>query len=609
MSHNALNDSVEVPSVSIKIYVKSRLEYSTELTSSLQLGRQQTDEAAPFTRIGDRVVIAELAEKDISREHLLLELLADGTIRVTNLSKVNTVLIGADQVLPPVESRAVSVGTLLTLFGRVIQLVGKRSASETGIFESFSHKTTPPGGAPSTVSSIVDVLASRRSTRDNEFLLRGLHVVTSLFQLTTNPSEFFPLAAQAMVNVVELENAAALEWTGTEWRVLSFSARSGAKSPPPGWEPSRSILQNVRDEKRTFWRVPDVKAGQVPSLVDVQAVVATPILDREGEIIGALYGDRRRSVSGEFALGISEVEAVLVELLTSSVAAGLARVEQELAAVRARVLFEQFFTAELARELETHPDLLLGKDMEVTLMFCDIRGLSHVSERLGPRLTIDWINDVMGSLSGCVAEQHGVVLDTLGDGFSAMWGAPVERPDHADMACQSALQILEQLPALNRRWQNAIDRPLDVGIGIHTGVARVGNIGSERKFQYGPLGKTVDVARRAQQATGPLKTSVLITGATAATTKSDYPVRRLCRVDVDPLGAQLDLLELVQHAPDDWPALKQRYESALESFERQDLPTATRLLAKILSEHPNDRAALRLLAQINDSLSPSGWSF
>ncbi len=590
--------------ISVKVYVNSRLEYSTNLTGRLELGRQQAGEIPPFTRLNDRVVIAGLEEKDISRRHVLLELQKDGAVRVTNQSEVNTILIGGDDVLDPGGNRVVSDSALITLFGRIIQLSSNRSQ---GILESFAHKTTPPGAARGDASAIVDLLASRRSVEDDKFLLHGLHAVTSLFQLTVKEGDFYPLAAKAMIDVVQLENAAALVWQEPQWQVISFCSDSddGANE----WEPSRSILQNVREGKRTFWRVPSVAAGEAPSLVDVRAVVAAPILNCDGEVVGALYGDRRRPISGAAGVRISETEAVLVELLSSGVAAGLARIEQERAAVKARVLFEQFFTADLARELESHPELLLGKDIEVTLMFCDIRGFSRVSEKLGPRLTLDWINDVKRTFSDCVLERNGVLIDTLGDEFSAMWGAPVDRPVHADLACSAAIRILEELPALNRRWQSAIDPPIDVGIGIHTGVARVGNIGSERKFQYGPLGSTVDIARRAQRATAPLKARVLITQATSIALSSDYPLRRLCRVELDDTGEFLDLIELVQHAPDDWAVLKQRYESALDSYERGDLPTATRLLAKILSDHPNDRAALRLMAEINSALSSSGWSF
>src|SRR5260370_351906 len=140
---------------------------------------------------------------------------------------------------------------------------------------------------------------------------------------------------------------------------------------------------------------------------------------------------------------------MLVELLAGSVAAGLARVEREREALAMRVQFEQFFTPELARELAAHPDLLLGRDREVSLLFCDIRGFSRISKHLGPAATMEWIGDVMGALSECVLAECGVLVDYIGDELVAMWGAPENQPDHPARACRAALAMLDELPKLN----------------------------------------------------------------------------------------------------------------------------------------------------------------
>src|SRR5262249_37866404 len=159
-----------------------------------------------------------------------------------------------------------------------------------------------------------------------------------------------------------------------------------------------------------------------------------------GQVIGALYGDRRqrpgadlgprsgerkdssglRSLSPPQEESISEAEAMLVELLTRGVAAGLARVEQEQAALAARVRFEQFVTPELAIQLAANPDLLKGRDAEVSILFCDIRGFSRVSERVGPARTVEWVSDIMETLSDCVLAQEGVLVDYIGDELIAM---------------------------------------------------------------------------------------------------------------------------------------------------------------------------------------------
>jgi adenylate cyclase len=160
----------------------------------------------------------------------------------------------------------------------------------------------------------------------------------------------------------------------------------------------------VSQEKKTFWEVPG-PSHAVASLLQVDAIVAAPILDRNGAVIGALYGDRRQASASTSTVPITELDAMLVELLARGVAAGLARLEQEQEAMAARVRFEQFFSPELSRQLTLQPDLLNGRDEEVSILCCDIRGFSRICEKLGPGRTIEWINHALEEFSDCVRGQ------------------------------------------------------------------------------------------------------------------------------------------------------------------------------------------------------------
>ena len=473
--------SAPTASFTVNVYVKTERVYSTELSGKLELGRQRPGEEGPYARTGKRLVIARLEENKISRQHVLLEVSSE-QVRLTNQSQVNTVLLGSDGVVGPGESRLVVPPLLLRLADRAIQIEARPTEGPAGVLESFSHQTIPPGELAST-GSLADLLSVRRSSDETEYLLRGFHATIGLFQLAGNSADFFSMAARAMIDIVGLEVAAALTWHDGEWNAESICERQAASSDGLSeWVPSRTILQQVREKRRTYWEVPGVE--HTASLMDVKALVAAPILNRKAEVIGALYGDRRCSPTGEIDLGITEIEAILVELLSTNVAGGLARLEQEQAAVSARVLFEQFFTPELTKQLEVQPDLLQGRDMEVTLLICNVRRFSEVSEQLGARLTLDWINDVMGTLSGCVADQQGVLVDNLGDELVGMWGAPVAHANHAELACQAAVQMYHELPALNRRWQDVLRLPINLGIGIHAG----GKHRIDSQIQVRPVG-------------------------------------------------------------------------------------------------------------------------
>src|SRR5207302_9327692 len=116
-----------------------------------------------------------------------------------------------------------------------------------------------------------------------------------------------------------------------------------------------------------------------------------------------------------------------------------------------------------------------GREEEVTLLFCDIRGFSRISDNLGPAKTVRWISAALEMLSECVLHHNGVVVDYQGDQVAAMWGAPEKQQDHAERACLAALEMLARLPELNQVWEPVIGAQTEVGIGINSGPARVGN--------------------------------------------------------------------------------------------------------------------------------------
>jgi len=265
--------------------------------------------------------------------------------------------------------------------------------------------------------------------------------------------------------------------------------------------------------------------------------------------------------------------------------------------------FQQFFPPQLARQFARHPDLrdLEGKFAEVSLLFCDIRGFSSISERLGPRETVGWLRGVMSELSGCVIDNGGVLVDYAGDELMAMWGAPTEVPDHAERACVTALEMLTRIPALNQTWSGIIGAETNFGIGINTGKALVGNIGTDRKFKYGPLGNAVNLASRVQGVTKKLKTNLLITEATRkALPSSSFAgrIRRICKVRVVNIDEPVELYEITDRCGDDWDLLRDKYEEALSSFEEGKVTEAIALLGNVLALHPADGPTFQLLNRI-----------
>jgi adenylate cyclase len=179
----------------------------------------------------------------------------------------------------------------------------------------------------------------------------------------------------------------------------------------------------------------------------------------------------------------------------------------------------------------------------------------------------------------------------------AMWGAPVALPDHGARACRAALAMQARLPDLNERWGCELCEPLMLGVGLNSGLARVGNIGSPHKFKYGPLGNSVNLASRVQGATKYLKTPVLLTRAVRDQLDASFAVRRLCRVRVVNIHEPVELYELAPGNRPEWAELRGQYEAALEKFESGNVRTAVRILANVHSENPEDGPTMVLLSR------------
>jgi len=263
--------------------------------------------------------------------------------------------------------------------------------------------------------------------------------------------------------------------------------------------------------------------------------------------------------------------------------------EQELA---------QFFTPKLARHLLRHPEILAtGRSTEVSVLFCDIVGFSRVADRIGPDQTLHWLSAVLGAMSGCVMAEDGVLVDYTGDQIMALWGAPHDQPDHADRACRCATAMQHALPALSENWRGVTGQDTEVSIGISTGPAFVGNIGTEQKFKFGALGNVVNIASRVQGATKFVRAGVLFTGQTRARLQEQFPSRRLGRVRVNNIEAPVELHELSAGPSDKFRQLAAAYESALARCEAGDLESGSAQLCSLLEDFPDDGPSLLLMSR------------
>jgi adenylate cyclase len=198
---------------------------------------------------------------------------------------------------------------------------------------------------------------------------------------------------------------------------------------------------------------------------------------------------------------------------------------------RVRELFGRYVPPEYARQLaDDYQALKLGGErVPLTVLFSDIRGFTGISERLPPEAVVSILNEYLERMAEVVFRHGGTLDKFIGDAVMAFWGAPLPAADHARRAVEAALDMEAELAALNRRWAEAGDGvELEIGIGINTGEAIVGNIGSlTRKLDYTAIGDTVNLASRLEGLNRDFGTRILVSEATLALLGGGYRVRPL----------------------------------------------------------------------------------
>jgi adenylate cyclase len=334
--------------------------------------------------------------------------------------------------------------------------------------------------------------------------------------------------------------------------------------------------------------------------MSLSAVVTSPIFSADNSaIIGAVYGVRVTNIRTSQKKGISDLEAQLVQLLAASAATGLARSAKEAEATKLRVQFEEFCSAEIVRELQQNPQLLEAADREISVLFCDVRGFSGMSEKMDPRLTFEIMTDILDGLTESVLRRNGVVIDFYGDAIAAMWNAPCAQDNHEQRALDCALEISRQIQLINKKWQDQIEGTLRVGIGIHSGSALVGNVGGQRRIKYGPRGTTVNIASRIEGLTKYLGTEILLSGRTVSALSIDtQSLLRLGEYQVVGIKTPVELYTLIkpEEKKSGSKAVNQ-YLKALEKFEEGEIQTARAVLSESSSdfEHSQIKAASAFL--------------
>lgn len=216
-----------------------------------------------------------------------------------------------------------------------------------------------------------------------------------------------------------------------------------------------------------------------------------------------------------------------------------------LARRRLRAAFGQYVSVEVMDRVLREGSDLGGEVRTVSVLMSDVRGFTTLSERLPPAAITATINEYFPAMVDAILAHRGIISDFIGDGILAMFGAPLDDPDHAWHAVETALAMQAALARLNARWQTEGRPTLAMGVAVNTGEVFAGNVGSARKKKYAVIGDPVNTVSRMEGLNRELGTAILISGATLAAVKDRVVVHDRGAFTMKGKTQPVELFELV----------------------------------------------------------------
>jgi adenylate cyclase len=276
---------------------------------------------------------------------------------------------------------------------------------------------------------------------------------------------------------------------------------------------------------------------------------------------------------------------------------------------RIRSAFQQYLSPEVIRQVLEDPDLVKPRKTEITVMFTDVRGFTSISEKLDAQDLAALLNEYLTDMTQIVFRQNGTLDKYIGDAVMAFWNAPIQVRGHATEACHAALAMIARLREMQKKW-NAEGKPvLDIGVGLCTGVASVGNMGSELRYGYTAMGDTVNLSSRVEGLNKEYGTHILLSDTTYAAVEDPMLVfRELDLIRVKGKLQPVTLYELVaaRGTPEgDSPDLEQRLEFFAQGracYRERLWQDAQFVFEKLLERWPDDGPARMYLNRCKEYL-------
>lgn len=454
-----------------------------------------------------------LDDPRVSRYHAMARKTAEG-VTICDLGSGNGVLVNGNKIAPNVdfklaENDQIKLGSCTLTFQDVDPL---RTQEVDNVLREVMQKTPSDVIVTSALASYtkpedVPALIYRQELEKKERILRLFYDLSLKLSSVFSLDEIYQQAFEILFSVTPVSRCFILR-KNEQGEFEEAATRIRDTVGPTRTIPiSQTIFAKVAGE-RVSVLLEDTQSGG-PELTSrsivatrVQSVMASPIIGPRG-LLGIIYADRFDALESFDADDLDLLNAISVHMgIAINTVINYERLQRQ---AQARSSFERFLPRQVVDQILRSPDevRLGGVRQKVTALFADVRKFTTLSETSTPELIVNLLNQYFSMVSEIIFKHSGTLDKYIGDGLMALFGAPYVSELDAVKAVRAAVEMQRAMVGFNERRRADNLPPIQIGVGINTGSAIVGYIGSETRLDYTAIGDTVNIAARLESIAQP----------------------------------------------------------------------------------------------------------
>ena len=486
-----------------------------------------------------------LNDPSVSRFHAALKKASDDAISIADRGSTNGVLVDGLRIAndtPLTSGTHVKIG-IYDLKLEIARDTGREAARDAALvvqkaempaaLRDVLHGNALPAQQPK--SGALPALADSNALRDQyskltkeNFLLRMLYDAGKVLNNHRTVPELVSEVVQLTFRIEGVQRGSVM-FLGQNGEITEQSEVRYRTTPiddQPQITFSRAILHRIMQEREPIL-VTDLSAddrfvgSESIKVSGMQSAMCAPLISpNTGDVLGVLYVDNlsKSMAFSQEELNVFAVVATQAAAAIENVMAHKRIADQE---VQRRAL-ARFLAPEVVELIAKNPEgiRLGGVNQKVTMLFCDIRGFTSMSETMAPEKVVEILNEYFSRVTDVIFDHGGTLDKYIGDAAMAIFGAPLSKGNDAANAVNAAIAIQKMIAELNRDAAERGHPELKIGVGINTGVVTAGNIGSSKRLDYTVIGDSVNLASRmcGQAAAG----QILVTESTFNETSAQF---------------------------------------------------------------------------------------